>query len=126
VHFKLSHDEYRDVHVIGTLFLVNAVAAVVIAGAFVWRPRGACALAALGFALSTLVAFAFSRTIGLFGFEESGLSVDAVVAGVAEIGTIALVAAWFGLTRPRPNATRVVGERQAPPGPTAWSPWPAR
>ena len=67
VHLKLWADGFRDISVIGPLFLLNAVAALVIAGAVLhwrsWPPL----LVAVGFGASTLGAFVISATVGLFG-----------------------------------------------------------
>jgi hypothetical protein len=70
VHLKLWADGFRDISVIGPLFLLNAVAALVIAGALLrwrsWPPL----LVAVGFGASTLGAFVISATVGLFGVHE--------------------------------------------------------
>ena len=70
VHLELWADGFRDISVIGPLFLLNAVAAIVIAGAVLrwrsWPPL----LVAVGFGASTLAAFVTSATVGLFGVHE--------------------------------------------------------
>lgn len=71
-------------------FAINAIAAVVIAELLVlslrW-PRLALpgALATVGFAAATLVAYVLARTVGLLGFTDDQTSTEAVLAVVAEV-----------------------------------------
>jgi len=70
VHLDLWLVGYRDIDVIGPLFLVNVAAGVIIAVAVLawqhWLPL----LAAAGFGAVTLAAFFLSVTVGLFGMEN--------------------------------------------------------
>jgi hypothetical protein len=113
VHLVLWLDEYREVSIIGPLFLVNVVAAVVIAAALLAKPEGAFALAALAFSAATLVAFVLSRTTGLFGFEEAEMDVKAAISIVVEAGAVLATGLWFLATRPAEGARPVLGERRA-------------
>ena len=72
VHFVLwYHDDFRVIPRIGVLFLLNAVAGVLLAVLVVaWRSWLACLLAA-GFGAMTLGAFYLSTTVGLFGLHET-------------------------------------------------------
>lgn len=96
VHLVLWRDGYRDIDVIGPLFLLNAVAAVIIGAAtLAWRHRLPL-VAAVGFGASTLAAFALSTTIGLFGIHEVWSGTDVLTAAIAEAmavlaGSVALV-----------------------------------
>jgi hypothetical protein len=83
----------RDVHVIGSAFLLNISAGVVIAVLLVrWRHWAAGALSAC-FGMSTLGAFTLASTVGLFGthetwggfyvFSAAGVEIIAVLAGLA-------------------------------------------
>jgi hypothetical protein len=93
VHVKLWADGVRDIDVIGPLFLLNAVAALVIAGALLFWRSWLPLLAAVGFGASTLVAFVLSATVGLFGVHESWTGTYVVTAYVSEL--VALSAgAW--------------------------------
>lgn len=97
VHLWLWYDGYRDVAVIGPLFLLNAVAGVVIAGAVLtWRHWIPLLLAA-GFGAATLGAFLLSTTVGLFGLNETFWGVSQLIAAVAEI--LAVVAGLLALWR---------------------------
>jgi hypothetical protein len=95
VHLILWADGVRDLSVIGPLFLLNAVAALVIAGAVLFWRTWLPLLMAAGFGASTLVAFAISATVGLFGVHESWTGGYVVTANVAEL--VALVGGCWAL-----------------------------
>ena len=100
VHLKVWVDGYRDLNVIGPLFLLNVVAGVVIAVLLVaWRHWLPLLLAA-GFGAATLLAFVTAATVGLFGVHEIWVSTTGITAGVAEI--VALLAALWELQREFP------------------------
>ena len=95
VHFKLWLDGMRDLSVIGPSFLLNAVAALVIAiGVLLWR-SWLPLLAAVGFGAATLVAFVISATVGLFGVNEVWTGGYVVSAYVSEL--VALVVGCWAL-----------------------------
>lgn len=97
VHLWLWFDGFRDIDWIGPLFMVNAVAGVLIAVLVVlWRSWFSAFLAA-GFGAATLGAFLLSTTVGLFGVQEIFLGRWQIVAGVAEI--VAVVAGGLVLVR---------------------------
>ena len=95
VHLKLWADGFRDIDVIGPLFLLNAAGAVVIAAAVVlwrsWLPL----FAAVGFGASTLVAFVISATVGLFGVHEVWNGGYVITANISEL--VALVVGLWAL-----------------------------
>lgn len=71
VHLRLWTEGYKDIHMVGPAFMVNAVAGVIIAVLLVvwrsWEPP----LLAAGFGAATLVAFLISTTShGLYGVHE--------------------------------------------------------
>lgn len=95
-HAYLYIHGYQHIPMIGTSFIVQAsvsfaLAALVLLGGPAWL-RWAAAMLAGG----SLVAFALSRTVGLFGFSEQGWqpSPHAVVSVVAEALTVGLWAAY--------------------------------
>jgi hypothetical protein len=110
VHLKVWVDGYRDLNIIGPLFLLNVVAGVVIALLLVtWRHWLPLLLAA-GFGAATLLAFVTAATVGLFGVHEIWVSTTGITAGVAEI--VALLAALWELQREFPwRAQDGLGER---------------
>ena len=94
IHVYLYIHGYQHIPMIGTAFIVQAsvsfaVAALILAGGPAWL-RWAAAMLAGG----SLVAFALSRTVGLFGFSEQGWqpSPHAAISAVAELLTVALCA----------------------------------
>jgi hypothetical protein len=102
IHADLYVDGYHVVPMIGPAFLVQASSflalAVLIA---VGGPRWLYWVAAAG-AAGSLIAFAMSRTVGIFGFVEHGweppLGVGSVVV---ELATIVLCIAGLRVTRLR-------------------------
>jgi hypothetical protein len=96
-HAYLYIHGYRHIPTIGTAFVVQAsvsfaVAALILFGGPAWL-RWAAAMLAGG----SLVAFALSRTVGLFGFSEQGWqpSPHAAVDIVAEVLTVTLWAVYL-------------------------------
>jgi hypothetical protein len=74
IHYHLWSGGYRHIHLIGPLFIANAVGALALAVGLLVAPRRLLPLAAAGavlFAGSTLVGLAVSVNAGLFGFHES-------------------------------------------------------
>ena len=90
MHLWLWYDGFRDIAWIGPLFMLNAVAGVVIAVLVVWWRSWLSALLAIGFGASTLVAFLLSATVGLLGVHEIFLGTTQITCLVAEI--VAIVA----------------------------------
>ena len=100
-HAYLYIHGYRHIPTIGIAFLVQAsvsfaVAALILAGGPAWL-RWLGAMLAGG----SLVAFALSRTVGLFGFSEQGWqpSPHAAVDVVAELLTVGLFAVYLVVGR---------------------------
>jgi hypothetical protein len=96
-HAYLYIHGYRHIPTIGTAFLVQAsvsfaLAALILVGGPAWL-RWAAAMLAGG----SLVAFALSRTTGLFGFSEQGWqpSPHAAISVIAEVLTVGLWAAYL-------------------------------
>ena len=96
-HAYLYIHGYQHIPMIGTSFIVQAsvsfaLAALVLLGGPAWL-RWAAAMLAGG----SLVAFALSRTVGLFGFSEQGWqpSPHAVISVVAEALTVGLWATYL-------------------------------
>ncbi|MGH3733919.1 MAG: cupredoxin domain-containing protein [Acidimicrobiales bacterium] len=84
IHLDLYLTGYRHIPTIGTLFLLQVVAAFGLALATIALGRRVVALAGAGFVLSTLSGYIFSLWIGLFGFNEVRTTAG-IVAGVVEI-----------------------------------------
>ena len=95
IHAYLYVNGYRDIPTIGPGFLWQAIvfcvlALLILAGGPDWLRWVAGVLSA-----GALVAFALSRTVGLFGFAERGWnpSPQAAVSAIAEVLTVVFVAA---------------------------------
>lgn len=88
VHLWLWFDGVKDQGEVGVMFMINAVAGVVIAVLLIgwqhWLPPFLVA----GFGASTLGAFFISATVGLFGIE-AGWSWYAWVAAISEVVCVA-------------------------------------
>jgi predicted lipoprotein with Yx(FWY)xxD motif len=92
IHLDLYLTGYRTIPTIGVLFLLQVIAAFLLAAAVgVLGSRLAAAAGAL-FALSTLGGYLLSIWFGLFGFREVRTTAG-VVAGVIEVAAFAVLAA---------------------------------
>ena len=98
IHLHLWSDGYQHLHVVGTLFLLNFIAAVLLALAVLAAPpRWLGPSAAVGaiMAVGTLAALVISINVGLFGFKEylAGnfvhLSIWVEAAAVVVLGAVA-------------------------------------
>jgi predicted lipoprotein with Yx(FWY)xxD motif len=95
IHLDLYLTGYRTIPTIGVLFLLQVIAAFVLAVAVLLGSRLAAAAGAL-FMLSTLGGYLLSIWFGLFSFREVRTTAG-VVAGVIEVAGFAVLAA-FALT----------------------------
>jgi hypothetical protein len=102
-HAYLYIHGYRDIPAVGSAFLLQgsvfcALALLILIGGPAWMQL----VAAIG-ATGSLVAFALSRTVGLFGFTETGWqpSPYAAITVVAEVLTLLLVGTTALRRRPR-------------------------
>jgi hypothetical protein len=98
VHLYEWLNGFRDVHVIGPLFLVNIVAGVVIAVLLITWKHWFAPFLAFGFGASTLGGFAIATTsAGLFGDHEKWQGAYVWVAAVSE--AVAIVAGLVAVSR---------------------------
>jgi hypothetical protein len=106
-HAYLYVHGYRHIPTIGSAFLVQAsvsfaLALLIVLGGPAWLRWAGAALAA-----GSLVAFVLSRTVGLFGFAETGW--DPAPHAALSVGAEALtVLLWAGTVKWRPPR-RVAG-----------------
>jgi hypothetical protein len=117
VHAYLYADGYRDIPTVGPAFLIQgsvlcALAVLILVGGPRWVSLCAAAVAA-----GSLVAFAMSRTIGLFDFIETGWqpSPYAVISVIAEALVVVLVVVSLMRRRPRSPDADVASEPSADP-----------
>jgi short-subunit dehydrogenase len=71
IHLYLWFDFFHRVHVVGTLFLLNAAAGGLLAVALLLSGNALALVAAAGYTATTLAAFFVSTKWGLFGYKES-------------------------------------------------------
>jgi predicted lipoprotein with Yx(FWY)xxD motif len=91
IHLDLYLTGYRTIPTIGVLFLLQIIAAFVLAAVVLLGSRLGAAAGAL-FSLSTLGGYLLTVWFGLFGFREVRTTAG-IVAGVIEIAAFAVLAA---------------------------------
>jgi plastocyanin len=107
IHLDLYLTGYRHIPTIGLLFLLQVIAAFVLAIA-VMLVRGPLAAAAgAGFAISVLGGYLLSLWIGLFGFQEVRTTAG-IVAGIIDIAAF-MVLALLALLAP-PAGRQAAGD----------------
>lgn len=103
---QYSVDNYSTVPTIGTLFLLNFIAAIVIAAGLIAPVRrvtgrygdtilALLAVCGIGLAVGSLVGLFVSETTGLFGFVEHGYRMAIVVAIAVEVAATVLLFAFL-------------------------------
>jgi len=92
IHLDLYLTGYRTIPVIGWLFLLQVIAAFVLAAAVGLLGSRLAAAAGALFALSTLGGYLLSVWFGLFNFREVRTTAG-IVAGVIEVAAFAVLAA---------------------------------
>jgi hypothetical protein len=127
IHLHLWLAGYRHIHIIGQLFLAQAISGFVISAAMVLNRRLPSAVTGALFLAATAAGLLMSAWFGIFGFHDS---LDAPYAGLSLIeegaGTVLLVSAagaWGLHTRGArrrlptdPRSSRPVGETMRPGG----------
>lgn len=113
VHLGMWFNGVRDEHGIGPLFLLNAVAGVVIAVLLVTWRHWIPFFLVLGLGACTLGAFAVSATVGLFGLHEHWTGNLVWTATIAE--AVAILTGLVGLWRTAAGTRGPVRERVTSP-----------
>jgi hypothetical protein len=99
-------DDYSTVPTIGTLFLLNFVAAIVIAvgliaplrrvtGRYADLARTVVAVGGIGLGVGSLAGLFISESSGLFGFVEHGYRMVIVVAIAVEVAAVIFLVAFL-------------------------------
>lgn len=94
IHWLLWHEGYKYIPTSGPFFLVDAIAAVVLAVVLLAWPRAIVGIASAGFVAGTILALLISLWVGLFGFHESLSAAHVVQSLWIESITVVLLAAW--------------------------------
>lgn len=98
VHLREWLDGFRDVHIIGPLFVVNIVSGVVIAVLLVTWKHWLAPFLAVGLGASTLGGFAIASTsAGLFGDHEKWQGGYVWLAAASE--AVAILAGLYAVSR---------------------------
>jgi predicted lipoprotein with Yx(FWY)xxD motif len=91
IHLDLYLTGYRTIPTIGPLFLLQVIAAFVLAAAIAVTGSWLAAAAGAGFAVSTLGGYLLSLWVGLFGFTEVRTTAG-IVAGIIDVAAFATLA----------------------------------
>jgi hypothetical protein len=102
IHLHLWMQGYKHVHLIGPLFLAQAIAGIALALVMLAYPRFISALAGALYMASTIGGLLMSATVGIFGFHD-GLRVPWATSSlvIETAGLLVLVAAGAALFKRR-------------------------
>ena len=119
IHLDLYLTGYRHIPTIGWLFLLQIIAAFVLAVAVLVIRRPLADAAGAGFAIATLGGYLLTLWVGLFGFQEVRTTAG-LVAGLIEVATFAVLGytALASLPAGNPLGDRVARLRSGVPGGT--------
>src|SRR5579863_2246782 len=107
IHLDLYLTGYKNIPTIGPLFLLQVIAAFVLAAAVLATGNRVVAALGAGFAVATLAGYLLSIWIGLFGFTEVRTTAG-IVAGILEVAAFAVL----GLLAVSPDAAGSRGRGQ--------------
>jgi hypothetical protein len=95
IHLRVWFDGYRELPIIGPLFILNAIGSGVLAAALLAAParlRGLAAIVTALFTAGTLMGLVLSLTVGLFGMHEVLQAPFVIVTLVVEtVGVMVLL-----------------------------------
>ncbi len=91
IHLDLYVTGYRTIPTIGPLFLLQVIAAFVLAAAILVTGNWLVEVAGAGFAVSVLGGYLLSLWVGLFGFTEVRTTAG-IVAGIIDVAAFATLA----------------------------------
>ena len=106
IHLHLWLEGYRQIPTDGLLFLVDAIAAFVLAAVLLALSRPLAGLLAAGYTASTLGALVISLTAGLFGFRESISASYVIESIIIEAITVLALTTWTVLVARRIQPAR--------------------
>jgi hypothetical protein len=102
IHLHLWMQGYKHIHLIGPLFLAQAIAGIALALVMLAYPRFISALAGALYMASTIGGLLMSATVGIFGFHD-GLRVPWATSSlvIETAGLLVLVAAGAAMFKRR-------------------------
>ncbi len=118
VHVHLWATGYRHIHIIGPLFLVQGIAAAILAVIIAATRRPMAALAGALFAIGTMAGLIVSVQVGLFGFQDSYSAPYATTSLIVEAIALAVLAAAVVVSLRTTGRVRAARR----PGPSAATP----
>jgi hypothetical protein len=98
IHWHLWQEGYKHIPTNGPLFLLDAIAAVILGLVLLTWPRALAGLAGAAFAAATIVALVISLSVGLFGFRESISASYVVQSLVIESVAVVILLSWTVIT----------------------------
>ena len=90
IHLDLYLTGFKNIHIIGWLFLLQIIAGFALAAAVLATGNRVAAALGAGFALATLGGYLLSIWVGLFGFTEVRTTAG-IVAGILEVAAFAVL-----------------------------------
>jgi predicted lipoprotein with Yx(FWY)xxD motif len=117
IHLDLYLTGYRSIPTIGWLFLLQVIAAYVLAVAILLTGHWLAAASGAAFALGTLGGYLLSLKVGLFGFTEVRTTAG-IVAGIIDVAAFAAlaIAALTALTTATVTARTTAAATDQDPG----------
>ena len=116
IHLDLYLTGYRTIPTIGWLFLLQVIAAFVLAVAVIAVRSWLADAAGAGFLVATLGGYLLSVWVGLFGFREVRTTAG-IVAGIIEVAAFAALAALAAM--PSSRSAAAWSRRKQPAGSAA-------
>lgn len=98
IHLHLWVEGYREIPVVGVLFLVNSVTAFLLAIALLISRRPLLGFLGAAFSLITLVLLLYSIYFGILGFEESSGASLVHLSIVIELVASSCLLCWARLS----------------------------
>jgi hypothetical protein len=102
-HIRLWNNGGKHLHIVGPLFLVQGIAAIIVAGLVVFWRHWIAPLLAVALAAGTLIGFAIATLpSGLVGDHEKWVGGTVWVAAITEV--VAIIAGLYAYSRERQTA----------------------
>jgi predicted lipoprotein with Yx(FWY)xxD motif len=110
IHLDLYVTGYQTIPTIGWLFLLQVITAFALGALILVSKSRLAAAAGAGFAVATLGGYLLSLRMSLFGFREVRTTAG-IVAGIIEVATFAVLAAYALRPFPGPQGSDVATDR---------------
>jgi hypothetical protein len=119
IHLHLWSTGYRQIHIIGPLFLLQAIAGLVVAAAVAASRHYLMALAGALFVAGTIAGLVISVEVGLFGFRDSFSAPYAINSVIVEALAVVVLASAALAGRHRGRPVRLFGHDGTRGGPAS-------